>query len=74
MLLFAHLEGSYLPVVINAEIAEGKRLFNGDLHQIFYFDDFLGETFLGNRVDFLAKKEDSSILKFIEMIWTCPRF
>jgi hypothetical protein len=68
MLLFAHLESSYRPVVIKSEIAEGRRLFNDELRQIFYFDDFLGETFLGNRVDFIAKKEDSSILNFVDMI------
>ncbi len=68
MLLFAHLESSYRPVVIKSEIAEGRRFFNDDLRQIFYFDDFLGETFLGNRVDFLGKKEDSSILNFMEIV------
>ncbi|MGP0075506.1 MAG: restriction endonuclease [Bryobacteraceae bacterium] len=68
MLLFTHLNSSYRPVVIKSEMAEGRRLFNDDLRQIFYFDDFLGETFLGNRVDFLAKKEDSSILDFMEII------
>jgi hypothetical protein len=68
MLLFAHLESGYLPVVINSEISEGRRLFNDELGQIFYFDDFLGQTFLGNRFDFLGKKEDSAILEFIEII------
>lgn len=68
MLLFAHLESSYHPVVIKSEIAEGRRCFNDDLHQIFYFDDFLGETFLDNRADFVGKKEDSSILNFMEIV------
>jgi hypothetical protein len=68
MLLFAHLESSYHPVVIKSEIAEGKRCFNAEVRQIFYFDDFLGETFVGNRSDFLGKKEDSSILDFVNII------
>jgi len=49
-------------VVIQSSIAEGKAQFKKDTHQIFYFDDFLGDTFLGNRLfDFLGKKEDSVI-------------
>jgi hypothetical protein len=68
MLLYAHLESSFEPVVIKSEIAEGRRWFNNDAKQVFYFDDFLGETFLGNRFDFVGKKEDSAILDFIEMI------
>jgi hypothetical protein len=71
MLLFAHLEASYQPVVIQSSIAEGKAQFKKDTHQIFYFDDFLGDTFLGNRLfDFLGKKEDSVILSFMELIAT----
>jgi hypothetical protein len=68
MLLFAHMESSYQPHVIKSEIVEGRRQFRSELRQIFYFDDFLGETFLGNRFDFLGKKEDSAILDFIEII------
>ena len=68
MLLFAHLESSYRPIVVKSEISEGRKLFNDELRQIFYFDDFLGETFLGKRFDFLAKKEDSSILDFVGII------
>lgn len=55
MLLYTHLEASYQPVVIKSEVTEGRRLFNDTARQIFYFDDFLGETFLGNRSDFLEK-------------------
>ncbi len=68
MLLFAHLESSYEPVVIKSDITEGRRLFNKEAKQVFYFDDFLGETFLGNRFDFVGKKEDFAILDFMEMI------
>jgi len=68
MLLFAHMESSYQPHVIISGIVEGRRQFRSDLPQIFYFDNFLGETFLGNRFDFLGKKEDSAILDFIEII------
>lgn len=69
MLLFAHLEAGYEPVVIQSSIVEGKAQFKKEAHQIFYFDDFLGDTFLGNRLfDFLGKKEDSIILAFMELV------
>ena len=68
MLLFAHLESAFQPIVIKTEVREGKKQFNKEIPQIFYYDDFLGETFLGNRFDFLGKKEDSEILDFAELI------
>lgn len=68
MLLFAHLEAGYHPVVIKSKSVEGRDRFKQDARQIFYFDDFLGETFLGNRFDFLGDKEDSAILEFMEMV------
>jgi Restriction endonuclease len=68
MLLYAHLEAGYQPVVVKSEILEAKELFDSEARQVFYFDDFLGETFLGNRFEFLGKKEDSAILNFMDLI------
>lgn len=47
MLIYAHLAKGYEPVVIQADIAEGRKLYRSDRKQIFYFDDFLGQTYLG---------------------------
>jgi UDP-N-acetylmuramate-alanine ligase len=58
MLLFAHLGAGYEPIVIKGDVKEAKDVFRENKRQIFYFDDFLGETFLGNRFDFLGKRED----------------
>lgn len=68
MLLFAHLEQGFEPVVIEGGIEEGKRLFDAQTKQIFYFDDFLGETFLPERPELLAKNQDSALMHFIETI------
>jgi len=68
MLLYAHLERGYEPVVIQSEIAEGKRLFKPDAKRIYYYDDFLGQTFLGDRREYLGRNEDAAIVDFIEMI------
>jgi len=68
MLLYAHLDQGYDPVVIQAEIAEGKKLFKADAKQIFYYDDFLGQTFLGDRREYLGRNEDVAIVDFMEMV------
>src|SRR5262249_22174098 len=68
MLLFAHLEQGFQPVVIEGEIDEGKRLFDAHTKQIFYFDDFLGETLLPERPELLAKNQDSSLVHFMDAI------
>jgi hypothetical protein len=70
MLLYAQLEEGYEPVVINGEIAEGKRLFNPKRKQIFYYDDFLGQAFVGDRVEYLGRNEDAAIVDFMEMVRT----
>jgi hypothetical protein len=68
MLLYAQLEEGYEPVVIQGEVSEGKKLFNARKKQIFYYDDFLGQIFLGDRPEYLGKNEDAAIFDFMEMI------
>lgn len=70
MLLYAQLEEGYEPVVIQGNVAEGKRLFSKKKKQIFYYDDFLGETFLGDRAEYLGRNEDAALVDFIEMVRT----
>jgi hypothetical protein len=68
--LYAQLEEGYEPVVIKGEVAEGKRLFNPKRKQIFYYDDFLGQTFLEDRVEYFGRNEDAALVDFIEMVLT----
>src|ERR1700719_4354782 len=68
MLLYAHLEQGYEPVVIQAEIAEARKFFKPASKQVFYYDDFLGQTFLGDRKEYLGRNEDVAIVNFIEMV------
>jgi hypothetical protein len=70
MLLYAQLEEGYEPVVIKGEVAEGKRLFNPKRKQIYYYDDFLGQTFMEDRVEYLGRNEDAAIVDFMEMVRT----
>ena len=67
MLLFSHLQDGYEPVKIELTIVEAKGLLNVEFRRIFYFDDFLGETFLGDRVDFLGKRKTRQFS--ILLIW-----
>ncbi len=68
MLLYAHLEKEYQAVVIQRDIQEGQHLFQEGMKQIFYFDDFLGATFLGDRGLALNHNEDRMLIDFIAMI------
>jgi hypothetical protein len=68
MLLYAHMEQGYEPVKIQGEIIEGRRLFKPKAKRIFYYDDFLGQTFLGDRKEYLGRNEDVAIVNFMEMV------
>jgi hypothetical protein len=72
MLLYEHLNRGFEPVVIQSEVAEGKKLFRPKDKQIFYYDDFLGQTFLGDRREYLGRNEDAAIVDFMEMIAGTP--
>jgi len=71
MLLYEHLEKGYQAVVIEKDLRDAKDLFRVGQPQIFYFDDFMGATFLGDRVAFSAG-EDRVILNFIAMVKASP--
>jgi conflict system STAND superfamily ATPase/restriction endonuclease len=68
MLLYEHLENEFEPIVIKSDIVEAKRLFRRGKKQIFYFDDFLGQTFLRDQTGLLFRNQDQSIVDFMEMI------
>ena len=72
MLLYAHLERGWEPVVIRRDLAEGQKLFQRGKSQIFHFDDFMGATFLGDRASGFLRNEDRAISDFIEMVRASP--
>lgn len=72
MLLYAHLERDWEPVVIRRDLAEGQKLFQRGKSQIFHFDDFMGATFLGDRASGFLRNEDRAISDFIEMVRASP--
>jgi hypothetical protein len=72
MLLYSSLEEGYEPVVIQMDISEGKRLYQRESRQIFYYDDFLGQTFLGDRRDYFGQNQDRAVVDFMEMVKGSP--
>jgi hypothetical protein len=68
MLLYAHLGDGYEPVAIQSDIAEGRKFFRANARTLFYFDDFLGQVFLGDRADYLSRNQDVALVNFIQMV------
>jgi len=68
MLLYAHLDDGYEPVVIQCDISEGRKLFRAESKQIFYYDDFLGQTFLGDQRSYLGRNHDVALLSFMDLV------
>lgn len=72
LLLYEHLERSYQAVLIQRDIEEGLTLFQPGVPQVFYFDDFMGATFLGDRSAALTGVSDRTLLEFIAMVRDTP--
>jgi hypothetical protein len=72
MLLYAHLDQGFEPVVVQGGIVEAKRLFDKAKRQIFYFDDFLGSTFFGGHGELIDRNQDASLIAFIEAVARSP--
>ena len=68
VLLYSYLSEGYEPVVIQADIVEGRKFFKPGAKRVFYFDDFLGQAFLGDRSDYLSRNQDAALVDFIQMV------
>ncbi|MDQ1254802.1 MAG: hypothetical protein QG646_4072 [Euryarchaeota archaeon] len=60
-----YVEKGYQPIMITGNINEAYKMYKPEKKQIFYYDDFLGQTFLNH---YFLKNEDSQILALIETI------
>jgi hypothetical protein len=72
LLLYDHLEKGYQAVLIQRDIEEGQSLFQEGVRQVFYFDDFMGATFLSDRTTSIAGNDDRALLGFISMVRATP--
>lgn len=71
LILYAHLEQGYQAVLIQRDVEEGEKVFQPGLRQIFYFDDFMGATFVGDRA-VGSSSSDRVLLNFIAMVRATP--
>ncbi|MFV2085743.1 restriction endonuclease [Micromonospora sp. LOL_021] len=62
VILAAHYEAGYEVVEISEDAEEANRLWDDSVPQIFYYDDFLGQTTLQDK---LHKNEDSRIISLL---------
>jgi len=67
ILLLQHISKGYEPVVVRSHIREAFELLNASTKQVFYYDDFLGQTGFEDK---LEKNEEQSILDFVKYIKT----
>jgi hypothetical protein len=72
MLLYRYVSEGYEAVSILTDFETGKARYQLGRKQIFYFDDFIGATFLGERATTFTRNEDRAILDFIEMVKDSP--
>jgi len=72
MLLYAYLERGFEPVLMLTDFQTGRDRYQLGRPQVFYFDDFIGATFLGDRASEFTRNEDRSILDFVEMVRASP--
>ena len=68
MLLYEHLSQGWQAIVIDRDINEGGKLFQRHLNQVFYFDDFIGATLIGEGVS----ANDKALLAFIALVRDDP--
>jgi hypothetical protein len=72
LLLYEHLERGFQAVLIQRDIDQGQNLFQPGVRQVFYFDDFMGATFLGDRAAHLTGTSDRALLDFVAMVRATP--
>ncbi len=65
MLLADAVVDGYQPIEISADAEEANEAYRADERQVFYYDDFLGSTFLQQR---LAKNEDRRLTQLMRRV------
>ena len=65
MLILKYLSREYELIVISRDIKEAFKVYSPQKRILFYYDDFLGTTFLK---EYLPKNEDSHLVQFINKV------
>jgi len=69
ILLIDYIDRGYEAIRVSSDIREALAVFQPDKKQVFYYDDFLGQTGLENK---LNKNEEMSLLGFLANISKYP--
>lgn len=67
LVLYSHLEQGYQAIIVDRDVEEASRVFQPGAPQIFYFDDFMGATYLGEN-GLATRNDDRVLLDFIGMV------
>jgi hypothetical protein len=67
-LLYEKFADGFEPVIARNGVHEAGKLYKEGVRQVFYYDDFLGATFLGETGSILARNEDRAISDFIARV------
>ncbi|MBK4723593.1 ATP-binding protein [Azospirillum sp. YIM DDC1] len=68
MLMLDSVAEGFEPVAIRREVRDGIARFRPRTRQVFWYDDFLGATFIGDRSPFAERNEDGDLVDFIEAV------
>lgn len=68
-LLIHYVDNGFQPCIINSNIGEADKLSSEDKKIVYYYDDFLGQTSLNDK---LAKNEDKDLLNFLSSVARNP--
>ncbi|HEY0698677.1 MAG TPA: restriction endonuclease [Micromonospora sp.] len=66
----AHVAKGFELVEISEDVEEAFSAWRDDNHQVFYYDDFLGQTALDDK---LRKNEDGRLLRLLEHVERSPK-
>ena len=69
ILSIEYLSNGYEFIKVFGDISEAFDVFNSNSKQIFFYDDFLGQTSLENK---FGKNEEQKLIRFIEVIIKSP--
>lgn len=69
MLILSMIDEGYECIVIEENISEAEELFHSNTKQVFYYDDFLGQVSLAEK---LGKNEDSRLVRLIKRLENEP--
>jgi hypothetical protein len=65
VLVAAHIAAGYEPILISGDVTEAWKVLNDETKQIFYFDDFLGQTSFREKFE---KNGDDRLLRFMAAV------